>query len=371
MTLRSSLIGRAFGDVATPFAVVDLPALRSNISTMAAALRGAGVGHRPHTKTHKCRQIAGLQLAAGASGLTCATLGEVEAMATVGQPTNVLLARSLAADPAKVQAIAALGRLANLTVVVEDCDQVDALAAACERAGSRVDLLVEMDIGFGRAGCRSNDEVVEVARSIERYASVGFAGLMGYEAHAMGIADAGERRTAVHAALDRLTEAKERCEALGLEVACVSAGGTITYLAVAEHPTVTEVRSGGYVFMHATDAVPPPELAGFRHALSVQSTVIGSYADGRVVLDAGVKSVSTDGGRTPLIRGLPEARVVMVTEEHLVLDVARVPRRPRTGERFEIVSSHSCTTANLHSHYLVRDTVPDEIADVWPVVARY
>jgi len=371
MSARSDLIGRSFADVPTPVAVVDSDALRSNVGLMARNLRAAGVDHRPHTKTHKCREIAALQLAAGAVGVTCATLGEAQAMATVGLPANVLLARSLAADPAKVPVIAALARDAHVTLVVDETDQVEAIARACRQAGSRVALLVELDIGFGRAGCRSVDRLVEVARSIDRLDGVEFAGLMGYEAHAMGILGDQERHATVHGALDRLAEAKARCEAAGLGVRVVSAGGTITYLSVAEHPVVTEVRAGGYVFMHATKRPAIPELAGFRHALSVLSTVIGSYPDGRVVLDAGVKSVSTDGGTALLVRGLEGATVAMATEEHLVLDVSGVERRPQTGERFEIVSTHSCTTANLHGRYLVRSGGSDTIADVWPVTARY
>ena len=123
--------------------------------------------------------------------------------------------------------------------------------------------------------------------------------------------------------------------------------------------------------MHASPKFVPPHLAEFRTALSVVATVIGAYADDRIVLDAGLKSVSTDGGSRLEVKGLDEAEVVMVTEEHLVLDVSRCERRPQSGDRMEIVSMHSCTTANLHSRYVVREGAGDDVADVWDVVGRY
>ena len=360
---------RNLHDIPTPFAVIEAHAMRHNIRYMASALQRAGVRHMPHTKTHKCKEIAAMQLAAGASGLTVATIPEAEAMLGVEAAEHVLVARALAADPSKHEALASLADLAHVTVVVEELEHVEALARACRRAGTRLGVLVELDIGFGRAGCRSVDEAVAVAVASHR--SVKFEGLMGYEAHAMHIEDDEERAAIVHESLDILAEAKDRLEAQGIEVETVSAGGTITYKSVSEHPAVTDVRSGGYVFMHASPKFVPPHLAEFRTALSVVATVIGAYADDRIVLDAGLKSVSTDGGSRLEVKGLDEAEVVMVTEEHLVLDVSRCERRPQSGDRMEIVSMHSCTTANLHSRYVVREGAGDDVADVWDVVGRY
>ena len=366
-----SIVGRPLDHVATPFALLDGAALQHNVDHMAGLLAGLGVAHRPHTKTHKCAEIATMQLAAGARGLTCATMPEARLMSRVtGREASVLIARSLAADVNKVDEIARLARETNLSMVIEEIDQVAPLAAACQAADSTLGLLVELDIGFGRAGLRSTDTATQLAAAIGRHDGLRFDGLMGYEAHAMRVTDDDERRRTVHAALDRLAAAKETIERRGIGVREVSVGGTITYRSAAEHPVSTEVRSGGYVFMHATAKPPSSDLAGFRHALSVRSSVIGSYEDGRIVLDAGLKSVSTDGGLHLHVRGLDGAAVVMVTEEHLVLDTTKAARRPRVGERLDIVSSHSCTTANLHGHYVVtRGT--DHVDDVWNVAARY
>jgi D-serine deaminase-like pyridoxal phosphate-dependent protein len=72
------------GELDTPSVIVDLDLLEQNIAEMAELARAAGVALRPHIKTHKTPEIARMQLAAGAVGVTCAKLGEAEALADAG-----------------------------------------------------------------------------------------------------------------------------------------------------------------------------------------------------------------------------------------------------------------------------------------------
>jgi D-serine deaminase-like pyridoxal phosphate-dependent protein len=78
------VIGRSKLDVDTPALLVDLPAMDRNIATMAGRIRAHGVSWRPHTKGQKAPAIAHKLLAAGASRVTCAKLGEAEVMAAAG-----------------------------------------------------------------------------------------------------------------------------------------------------------------------------------------------------------------------------------------------------------------------------------------------
>src|ERR1051325_6361527 len=79
---NEALIGRPGSRHAldTPALLVDRDALERNIAAMAAHARAVGVALRPHAKTHKSVRIAQRQVAAGALGICCATLGEAEAM---------------------------------------------------------------------------------------------------------------------------------------------------------------------------------------------------------------------------------------------------------------------------------------------------
>jgi D-serine deaminase-like pyridoxal phosphate-dependent protein len=79
-----SAAGATLDQLETPALLIDLDALEANLFEMAAVAARAGVRLRPHTKTHKSPEIARLQVAAGAAGITCAKLGEAEVMADAG-----------------------------------------------------------------------------------------------------------------------------------------------------------------------------------------------------------------------------------------------------------------------------------------------
>src|SRR2546423_7938772 len=81
---EAELKGLTKANLPTPALIVDLDAFEANLRKMADHCRQAKCGFRPHAKTHKCPEIARRQVAAGASGVCCATVPEAEAMAAAG-----------------------------------------------------------------------------------------------------------------------------------------------------------------------------------------------------------------------------------------------------------------------------------------------
>ena len=73
-------------DLDTPAVVIDLDIVAANIKRAQDTLSGHGLANRPHIKTHKIPALAKLQIDAGAIGITCQKLGEVEVMADGGGP---------------------------------------------------------------------------------------------------------------------------------------------------------------------------------------------------------------------------------------------------------------------------------------------
>jgi 3-hydroxy-D-aspartate aldolase len=76
--------GDSLADVDTPSLIVDLDAMERNLASMTAAVRGRSVRLRPHAKSHKCAEIAKLQMARGAIGVCCQKVGEAEALVAGG-----------------------------------------------------------------------------------------------------------------------------------------------------------------------------------------------------------------------------------------------------------------------------------------------
>src|SRR5687768_12443664 len=127
-------------ELPTPALVVDGAVARRNIARLASYASQHGLGIRPHTKTHKSRFIAQLQMEAGAIGLTFAKVGEAEQLQ---EGANDLLIAYPAVDPARCKHIAELARTRTLHVVVDSSVGVEALSAAAKNAGSTIGLLVE------------------------------------------------------------------------------------------------------------------------------------------------------------------------------------------------------------------------------------
>ena len=106
-----------------------------------------------------------------------------------------------------------------------------------------------------------------------------------------------------------------------------------------------------------------------RIALTCRATVV-SHAGGRLVLDAGSKALGAD--RAPYATGWgrlpdhPDARVVLLSEHHAVVDLAGAPLPP-LGSRVDVVPNHVCAAVNL------ADTLWADDGDAlvpWPVAAR-
>ena len=68
----------------TPAVVVELNAVENNIRSMLEGAARCQIALRPHVKSHRSVQLAKMQLALGAKGITCAKLGEAEVMADAG-----------------------------------------------------------------------------------------------------------------------------------------------------------------------------------------------------------------------------------------------------------------------------------------------
>jgi D-serine deaminase-like pyridoxal phosphate-dependent protein len=199
---NAPLIGRpgSRAELMTPALVLDLDALERNIAGMAGFCRARGVALRPHAKTHKSLAIARKQLAAGALGISVATLGEAEVMVRGGIPG--LLITSPVVTRAKIARLLALNAAAEgLMVVADDPGNVNALARAAGEAGGKpLQVAVALDLGGHRIGAADPGAALAVARRIAESEGLGFAGVHAYAGPLQHVEDYGARRRQAKAA---------------------------------------------------------------------------------------------------------------------------------------------------------------------------
>ncbi|XES00883.1 alanine racemase [Streptomyces sp. S1D4-11] len=135
----------------TPALVVDADVLDRNIARMAEAARTGGFALRPHAKSHKCAEIAGRQLRAGARGLSVATLSEAEAFAAAGVD-DLFIAYPLWPDEGRARRLRRLADVVALRVGVDSVEAARRLGDAVRGSDRPVEVLVEVDCGTARTG---------------------------------------------------------------------------------------------------------------------------------------------------------------------------------------------------------------------------
>ena len=354
--------------IRTPALILDRGALDRNIRRMAAFFADGSCRLRPHVKAHKTPAIARRQLEAGSCvGLTCATIGEAEAVADLCG--DLLIANELI-GPGKCERAAALAHVLRarfgadgvLTVAADSVPGLDQLSAAADARAVTIGVVVDVDVGQRRCGARG-EAVLALARHAARLPGLRLRGVMGYEGHVQPERPRATRAAAARLAMDELLAAADALRADGLRCEVVSAGGTGTFDISGRVPGVTEIQAGSYALMDTDyrDVGVP-----FEQAFWVLGTVISRPAPDRVVADCGHKSVTKDHG-VPEVQALAGARVTALNDEHVVIAVPP-SETPRIGERVRLVPSHTDPTMNLHDEIWVIEG--DRVVDVWPITAR-
>jgi D-serine deaminase-like pyridoxal phosphate-dependent protein len=360
-------------DLETPCLVVDLDKMERNIASWQKAISDNNCALRPHIKTHKVPDIARMQLAAGARGITSAKVSEARVFADAGCD-DIYIAYPII-GPDKWQGAAEMARARRLIVGAESETGLRGLSAAAVRAGSQIEIRIEFESGLGRSGA-PRSEVLRLCRLVEELPGLQLNGLMTYRSVAfpgardMGYDAAGREEGAL------LLEVAQEMRDAGIEIKELTGGSTPTGKIVSAVEGVTEVRPGTYVFndyiCEHWGSVTYDECA-----LSILTTVISRPTPGTATVDGGSKTFAGDiwpanvgcqgyaraaGESAPI-----EAYVVKMSEEHGVAQLGE-GMDWKIGERIAWHPIHVCTTVNLSDELIgVRG---EKVEVVWPVAAR-
>jgi len=357
-------------EIPTPALLLDLDRFERNLARMAQHVRATGKALRPHAKTHRCPDIAKLQVAAGALGVACAKLGEAEVMARAG--VRGLLITTEVVPAASIRRLTRLvGEAPDTMVVVDHADNVRALARAAAEDGVRLEVLVDVHVGGRRTGVEPGEPALVLGRLVSEQRALRLRGLQGYAGHCAHVTGWAARRTASHAAMTPLMETRARFEAAGLPVDIVAGGSTGTYDIDSELAGLTELQSGSYCVMdleyRRIGGREREALTDFEMALTVVATVVSVAAD-RAMVDAGLKAFSTDKPFPPEAVERPGIEYGFAGDEHGRLTLTDPSRRPALGERIEFFPPHCDPTFNLYDRVWVLRGA--KVEAVWEIAAR-
>jgi D-serine deaminase-like pyridoxal phosphate-dependent protein len=361
LRLLDRQVGRALAEVETPVAVIDLDRTDQNLERMQRYAGEHGIALWPHTKTHKSVELARRALDLGADGLTIAKSGEAEVMAQAG---SRILSHYPPLGDEKCARLAALARDGvELTVALDGPGAASGLSRALAAVGASCEILIELDVGLRRTGVADAAAAVALARHADAQPGLRVTGISCYPGHLRSPESLGGL-----AQVDELLrEVRDALEASGIECTRISGGSTPSRYRT--HTTiVNELRSGSYIFLDRSSASSEPDGGLEACALWVEAGVVSVSSDGRAVIDAGSKTLTSDPAPDPghgAIVGMPEARLHTINEEHGYLDVSQVAEPPRFGDHLQVIPNHACGCVNMHDGLLgVRGGIVERVVRV-------
>lgn len=362
-----------------PYAIADASAIyspalvfyrdliRRNIARM-IEIAGDASRLRPHAKTHKTREIVGMELEAGIAKHKCATIAEAEMLAGCGVQ-DILLAYPLVGPNC--------GRLAKLAQKYPDCrfavvadhaEPARALSEEMKRAGRTVDVLLDLDVGQHRTGIAAGPEAAALYQFIGQQPGLRAAGFHVYDGHNHQ-EPREERETAVRALLEPVSRLRADLAKNGLPVPQIVLGGTPTFTIFAQLDLPGAELSPGTCVLHDHSYGSRFRDMDFTPAALLLTRVISKPAGNRLTLDLGYKAVASDppGEKRCLLLNVPDYRFVLQNEEHLVVETPAADRFA-PGAEIYAVPYHICPTVALHRFAYVVEN--GKMAGQWEIVGR-
>jgi len=323
---------------------LDLDILDQNAQRIFAEISSLGKQWRPHVKSHCQPRLANALVKLGACGVTAATVDEVDVMAHAGLP-SVLLAH-IAVEESELERLSAAATRTQLLVCVDHFVQAERYSKAARISGASIGVLVDIDIGMQRTGCRPRVDATQLALAVEKLPGVHVAGIFGYEGHLLTIPDAEQKKAAIFEAMGMLEQSRDAFLAAGLSCDIVSAGASGSFWITGQHSAVTELQAGGAIFgdLFYSDACG---LSGVKPALTVVADVVSRPSLSRAVLNAGRKAINPFVC-PPEVANQVGATIDTMSAEHSTLNLEGESQDLKIGDHVVLNVGYSDHTILMH-----------------------
>ena len=364
-------------DLMLPVAVLRESALENNLIWMKRFCQEAGVEICPHGKTTMAPKLFERQIAAGAWGITAATVAQVRVYRKHGIQ-RIILANQLIGRQNVEYVLNELERHPDFDFycLVDSREGVELLNSALKHSQVTKPLQVLLEIGLvgGRTGVRKKAEALQIAERIALSPNLRLRGIEAFE----GIVQAGpgeEGDLRVRQLMEEIAEVAEHCFSNGLFAGrpILTAGGSSYFDIVADvlgnsDPAsrfTVVLRSGCYV-THDSEFYEEMirrlllrtgsdrNTSALLPAIELWAYVQSRPEPGRVIAGLGKRDASFDialpkplgwvrAGSKEVCQLGPDHQTVRLDDHHAYLDVP--PNSPlRVGDLMYFGISHPCTT---------------------------
>lgn len=362
-------IGVSKWELDTPALCVDLDKMEANIATLRQKLAATSVASRPHAKTHKCPEIAKLQLASGSIGICTAKVSEAEALFAGGITPILMTTSNVTANKIK-RAMTLRKANAQFIQAVDNPQNARDLSDAAKAFGLTADVVVDVAVGT-RSGVPA-DQALALAQLVDKLPNLKLRGILSYDGGAQHIKGFKKRYEDTLKRFEPSVQVYEAFKKSGLSTEIFSGGGSGTYNIMPKVPGFTDVQVGSYIFMDAQyleiGGIENEEVfTDFVPSLTVMATVLNTYFPNRLTTDAGAKALTLNQPPAIVI-GEPGFKYNAGSDEFGTIQYERANKAYKVGDRLELIVPHCDPAVNEYDQ--IYGTRNDKVAAVWPIAAR-
>ena len=351
------LPGTLLEDLDTPSLIVDLDALDYNLQSVSDLYKDTDCKMRQHTKNIKSPRLALRQINKGGTvgGVCTAKLSEAEVMVEGG--VNDVLIPNQVVHSDKISRMCALARQADIKVCVDNIENVKMISSIASKNSVEIGILIEVDTQMGRAGVRSNEEGVAIAKLTQDLPGVKFKGVMSHQSLQEFI-DQEDRWQVGRDTIQICLDVKNAIEQEGIPVEIVSSGETFTIDVATDIPGVTEVEGGSYALMGHTY-----DYMGYKLANKILTTVISNPSDCKFIGDVGTLAHSWTGFG-PTVYSRPDVKVDKFRKNHVVFTTDKSDSLA-IGDKLLLEPHYQDMLVNRWDQYIcIRNGIVEEVWDI-------
>ncbi|MCG9629505.1 amino acid deaminase [Vibrio sp. Isolate30] len=368
-------------DISLPVAIIKQSALTNNLNWMQSFANHHQVKLSPHGKTSMTPDFFRQQLENGAWGITVATPAQAEIAAMAGAK-RIIMANQLVGKTN----IAIIEQLisefdVDFYCCVDSPVNVQQLSQHFANTEQTLKVLIEFGVPGGRCGCRSPQEVLELAQTIQDAPALSLAGIEVYE----GVIHGDNAEQDIRAFLKQALSSVESLESDGLITGqpIITGAGSAWYDVVAEClANLTDylaiIRPGCYaihdtgIYLDAQSKVLQRaqvnqgyacELGGdLESALEVWAYVISRAEPTKLVIGLGKRDVAFDAGLPIAERGYRNGEAISVKgltatavmDQHTFVETDG-SSEIEVGDMIAFSTSHPCLTFDKWRYIAISD----------------
>lgn len=347
-------------ELETPCVVIDVAIAKKNIRKMQEVCSKADCALRPHIKTHKMPYFAKMQIANGATGISCAKVSEAEVMAEAGID-DIFIAYPMVGSFRVKRAIKLAKSITRLILAVDSIESAKALNDAATKENIILEVRLEIDTGAMRTGAPL-DEMLKIAQYVTSLKNLNLTGIYTFKSLVLNSKPTTDNRAAAEEEGQLMHSATEALHNAGIEITDISAGSTPTGALVAQTGLVNEIRPGTYIFndymVYKENTATLDEIAA-----RIYATVVSVPTKEFAVIDGGTKTFPMDivPNTEPffykgyaIVESRDDLALLRMNEEHGMLTVAEDSGEKdinlSVGETLSLIPIHVCPAINLQNH---------------------